>query len=659
MAKVKKECKIITLDTETYNGLLGKLKRIAIYDGEQVYYGYSYADVEPIILNYALVYDVHIYVHNFEFDMRKIPELFNGKKIIWKRSLFINGKVATLKCKKYTIHDSFKILPESLAKLSGKKGFNVEHGKLSLWDAVQEKYPNQYSNAVDFLDRCNVDDKLFLEYLGYDVISLYEVLQKVIELSGLDEREFVKCVSTASLSRYLYKNGYKGKQFRAYANVNKTDYQMLCSYNWTNNQLVENFIRDSYCGGRVEVFTPILNCKGYHYDVNSLYPYVMSMQPEYPIGTPDYTEDSTLAKHHYENWKRNRIGLGFVNATVFIPMQNIPPLPVKKGKLCFPCGTVYGTWTYEELEYAEKECNVKILEYHAACHFEKTYPVFRDFISTFYRMKEDATKDGNVALRTLAKLIMNVGYGYTGMTRDKTTLDDYDNINNYDNIIFADAELGYIEVPADVKSEYIQVQIASYVTSRARLVLLKALKDVERRGGIVYYCDTDSVVSSIPFDDAIVDGAKLGFWDCEKEPIRGIFLKPKVYTETVIEDGKHVDNIKFKGVSKDTQKELDFNFYDNLLTHMQKNDVKEIIVEKNKTVLRSILYMKKNNLDAEYFETRDKKMNLTNAEKRIMDYNNNTTTPLFFRSVEDFEKFSFGKVQKEVEFDLTKENKYE
>lgn len=653
MSKIKKESKIITLDTETYNGLLGDLKRIAIYDGNKVHYGYSFADIEPILLNYSMIYDVHIYIHNAEFDIRKIAELFNGDHIIWNKSLFINGKVTTLKCEKYTIHDSFKILPNSLKDLSGKKGFNVEHGKLDLWDAVQETYPNEYTDAVDFLDRCDIDDHLFLEYLGYDVISLYEVLETLIDIAGLTVDEFVKCVSTASLSRYIFKHGYKGKPFKNDGNA-KTDYEMLCTYKWDNDIDTEEFIRMSYCGGRVEVFKPILGQQGYHYDVNSLYPYVMRDMPEYPIGKPQYTEKPELAEHYYTNWKQNRIGLGFVNCRVYIPMQHIPPLPVKMGKLCFPCGEVYGTWTYEELEYAETECGVVIKEYYCACHFEQTYPVFKNFIGTFYHLKEEATEHGNIALRTLAKLLMNVGYGYTGMTRDKTTLDDFKNISKYDHIIFADADMGFIEVPADVKAEYIQVQVASYVTSRARLVLLKALKGVERCGGEVYYCDTDSVVSSIPFDESIVHPSHLGFWDCENKPTRGIFLKPKVYTETIEKDGKQKDNIKFKSVSKDTQKTLDYDFYNHLLKELQDDQDDFVIVEKNKTMMRSILYMKKNDLESSYYETRDKKMNVHTVEKRIMNYNENYTQPHYFRTIEEFENFNFKPVKREVEFDMTK-----
>jgi len=656
MAKVKKEPLIMTLDTETYNGLIGGLKRIAIYYGQEVEYGYTFADLEPTIINLSLFYDVHIYIHNAEFDIRKINELFNGDRIIWKNSLFINGKVTKLQCKHYIIHDSFKLLPSSLKELSGKKGFNVEHGKLDLWTEVQKQYPNQYKDHVDYLNRCDVDDQLFLEYLGYDVISLYEVLQTVINLSGLTVSEFVKCVSTASLSRYLFKHGYKGKAFK-HDGMRKTDYQMLCSYNWKKSLRIEEFIRAAYCGGRVEVFIPRLDVHAYYNDVNSLYPYVMAMLKEYPIGEPTFCDSPEYAREVYETWKEDKKGLGFVNAYVFIPDQKIPPLPVKMGKLCFPCGHVYGTWSYEELEHAEKHCGVVIKEFYAVCHFEKTFPVFENFIGEFYKIKEQATIDGNIALRTLAKLIQNVGYGYTGMRRDdKTTLDDYKNLEKRleknESIVNIDDELGFIEVAADVDAEYIQVQIAAYVTSRARLVWLKAARDVLKKGGNVYYGDTDSMITDIPLDLSIVDKTKLGYWDVECEPLKGLFLRPKVYALVVEDDDAEKSKVKFKGVSKDTQKNLDFDFYEMLMDNLKNPQSEYVYVERNKTLLRSILYMKKNHLSAEYYETRDKKMNLLTVEKRQVDYNKNNSRAWFFNTLDEFENFRFSKPHGNVVFKM-------
>lgn len=646
MARKTKPIKILTLDTETYNGLVGKIKRIAIYDGESVTYGYTFADVEPKIIEYSKTNQVHIYIHNAEFDLRKMPELFKQNNIIWKKSLMINNKLSSLQCKDYVIHDSYKLLPMSLSKLS--KGFEVSNGKLDLWEEVQKRYQNEYSDLVDFLDRCDTEDSLYLEYLGYDVISLYEVIFKLQELSGIDLANFVKRVSTASLSRYIFKKGYKGTPFLSQGET-ITDYEFLCKKNWNKDLEVEEFIRKSYCGGRCEVFKPILDgVHGRHYDVNSLYPSVM-LGTEYPIGDYKMYTNKLESKQIFNNWLKNHNGLGFLNCTVYIPPQNIPPLPVKMGKLTFPTGYVYGTWTYEELEYSIKYCGVEIKEYHCLVHFRNTFPVFDNFVETFYKMKEKASDDKNEALRTLAKLLLNVGYGYTGMNRDKESLDDISNMDKYDKVLYVDEEKGYIQVPADITSEYIQVQVASYVTSRARLVLLKALKKVEELGGNCYYCDTDSIVCDVELPAEMVHDTKLGLWALEGDNIKkALFLKPKVYVEVF----ENETNKKFKGISTDTQNEMTYETYQTILNDILEGTKDFRVIEKNKTTLRSIMYMQKNNIDFDYYETRDKKINYNVKEKREMNYNSNYTTPHHFETIQAFSDFRYKDLKKDVPFDL-------
>ena len=158
--KKKRPIKIITLDTETI-GLDGDLKRIAVYDGSEVTYGYTFEDVEKVLNWYAdMGYEVHVYIHNLEFDIRRMPKIFEKGNIIWSQTKLINGKYATITCMNYTFHDSFKMLPESLASLS--KSFDLEHGKLDLWDEVQRTYPGEYENHVDFLTRCHKDGPLYL-----------------------------------------------------------------------------------------------------------------------------------------------------------------------------------------------------------------------------------------------------------------------------------------------------------------------------------------------------------------------------------------------------------------------------------------------------------------------------------------------------------------
>ena len=649
MARKKRPVKILTLDTETYNGLYGKLKRIAIYDGESVIYGYKFEDIENKLFEYYQAgFNVEVYIHNIEFDARKIPEIFHKSRIIWEKCFVINNKLATISCKYYTFHDSFKILPMSLKKLS--QSFDVEHGKLDLWEEVQAKYKDEYKDIVDFLDRCHVDDEIYLKYLGYDVISLYEVIQKLIEISGIPEDKFVKRISTASLSRYIFKNGWKETQFKN-PFESKTDYEILTKYNYRYNLEVEEFLRLAYCGGRTEVFKIKLDSKAKHYDINSLYP--SRMLGEFPVGKPIYKNNGRIAKHYFERWRQDKIGIGFLYCDVYIPKQHIPPLPVKMGKLTFPCGHVSGVWNFEELEYAINECGVKILNYHEVVFYEKTYPVFERFIKTMIKIKDEGTLTKNDALRTFGKLIMNVGYGYTGMRRDdKTSLLSIDKLEECQEkgkkIVFADTELGYLETPTEINAEYIQVAVASTVTARARLELLKALKYCADRGE-VYYCDTDSIVTDVELPADMVDPVELGKWDLESEPVKALFLKPKVYAE-VLEDKT---NVKFKGVTRETQSTFDFDSYENLLHELESGEKEFVIVEKNRSTFRSIMYMKKKGLEDDYYETRDKKMNLKTVEKRQMFYEENKTAPYYFESLEDFNNFSFSNYKEKVFFDMT------
>ena len=148
MPRKKKPVKLFTLDTET-DGLGGAIRRIALFDGEEIYYGFNFGDIEKYLIEADKKYSVHIYVHNLDFDARKCPEIFRTGNVKWNMCLVINRRYATISCENYTLHDSFQMLPMSLAKAS--KHFDLKHGKLNLWDEVQKVYPGQYKSAVDFL----------------------------------------------------------------------------------------------------------------------------------------------------------------------------------------------------------------------------------------------------------------------------------------------------------------------------------------------------------------------------------------------------------------------------------------------------------------------------------------------------------------------------
>ena len=654
MARKSREIKILTLDTETV-GLDGMIKRIAVYDGIEVYYGYTFADVEDFICSYHEEgYAVHIYIHNLEFDLRKLDGVFRPGNVSWSQSRIIDGKYVKLVCKQYIMHDSFRLLPSSLAKLS--KDFDLEHGKLDLWEAVQNRYPGQYTDHVDFLSRCDRDDELYLEYLGYDVMSLYELVYKLAEVSGLGIDGITKCITTASMSKRIFKEGYKGKEFWT-EGQDKSDFDILTSCKaWDSDKEIkrnqsrevvsykelETKMRGAYFGGRTEVFKPHLlpgeGIRAYHFDVNSLYPSVM-IDNDFPIGFPEFYTEGRHIERIFKRWKKFGSGLGFIKAKVFIPHQHIPPLPSKIEKLVFVTGFVEGMWTYPELLYAVENCGVEVVEYLECIHFPNTFKIFHNFVKFFYQMKEEGKKAGNAALTQLAKLILNTAYGWTALRRLKPALDDMKNFEKRkDSVLFTDEELGCIEYLSNIKSDTIQVQIASYVTSYARIELLKGLR-MQAEKGEVYYCDTDSIVCEHPLPEELIDPYTIGLWDLEGELLEGYFLQPKVYAERKT---KEKETIKFKGVSKQAQKEFNFDFYAGMYDLMCDNQGGRVLVEKDKSMLRSIRYLQKTGKDLNTLEVRDKYLNLSNKQKRYINYTENYTEPWHMETMEDFYSFSFS-----------------
>lgn len=656
MPRKKRPVKILTLDTETI-GLDGDLKRIAVYNGGKVIYGYTFDDILPaILMEYECGYMPHIYIHNADFDLRKIPQVFERGNIVWSRTRKIGTKYAKIQCKKYTIHDSFKILPKALAKLS--KDFNLTHGKLDLWEEVQKVYPNQYTDHVDFLNRCDPDDPVYLKYLGFDVISLYELLEKLMDVSGLDPEKFVTIISTASLSKFLFKNGWKDIRFQT---GEKSDYDMLSTCKaWSSKKTMQHAdisyldceykMREGFYGGRTEVFTP--NCKeetdadgkpkivAYHYDVNSLYPSVMINNP-FPIGYPDIETDPRLIKHNWKRWLEYGDGLGFIKAVVYVPPQTIPPLPCKLGKLAFITGYMEGTWTYPELAYAVQNCGVEIVEFKEQIHFRRTYKIFHNFVSCFYQMKNEGKKAGNASLTEFAKLILNTAYGWTVLRRDdKTAFRDIKDLEKWEGderFIYADHELGCLEIFDNVISDSIQVQVGAYVTSYARLTLLDALRKQAEKG-TVYYCDTDSIVCSAKFDPEMVDPYALGKWDLEGELYSGLFLQPKVYTEHKVKS----ETIKFKGVSKSRQKELDRKFYDGIYQRLYDGDTGKLLVETNRQTLPSLSVAQKRHENPNILKVSDKEINLGAKQKRNINFKSNTSTAWHMESLEQFQQFNFN-----------------
>jgi hypothetical protein len=131
-----------------------------------------------------------------------------------------------------------------------------------------------------------------------------------------------------------------------------------------------SFARSAYYGGRTQVFKPSATA-GYRYDVNSAYPAALASL-SLPWGTPRELSNGS-ARRAYDDGRE-----GLFRARVRIPDCHIPPLPVRGTlRLYYPIGTIDGTWTGNELRYAQ-EVGARVERIDAACVWDSSKVVFAD-----------------------------------------------------------------------------------------------------------------------------------------------------------------------------------------------------------------------------------------------------------------------------------------
>lgn len=621
---MKKPVKLWTLDTET-RGLFGELFRVGMYNGLDYFAFSDFNSIMDALEDYS-EYENHIYIHNLDFDLAKIaPNLFNRDSVNFGKSIIINGTIAVLYTDTMVLHDSLKLLPSSLDKLC--KDFDIKDNKKK--DLTEYIIENGYAiynedgsyNKKDslgnFFEKVPAEDEVLNEYLMYDCISLYEIIQKLIIISGLSPNEIVFCPTTPSLAMKVFKTQYK----EDYEQAIKTKYV------GERGQFAENFLRCGYYGGRTEVFKPVME-NGYHYDVNSLYPFVMKYG-KYPVG--DYKIlDAEESKKKYDVWKLRGHGGGVLYCKIYVPETlYIPPLPRHdpSGKLLFPVGHLMGAWTLIELKEAERVGCV-IEEFIQMIYFPKMVNLFEKFISHFEQIKINS----HGAKRTFAKLMQNSLYGKFGMNRQRTTYADISQLGKIkeDGTVYRVhhhtknlMNLKFVEYVTESKARYIQPQIASYVTAYARILLYRGLL-AQQETGEVSYCDTDSIASTGTMPDDKVHDSEYGKWKLESVIEKGIFLQPKFYAERPVE-GK--DTIRAKGIPSSERTRLTFENYEQWLEVIRTGEEDRIFIFDNLPARRKFLSSLKNNSGFDEKVFLRKCINVKLEQKRKMDYVNNTTQP--------------------------------
>lgn len=463
----------------------------------------------------------------------------------------------------WTFLDSVRLLPMGLDQAAKTFGFQ---GKLSHDLGLHE------------------DDPRWEDYLRRDCEALYESVTQyqhlIVKRLGGEMG-----VTSPSTAMRLYRRKFMGHgkspamipQHRHFKGCRKPDCEG-CLHEW---------IRLGYYGGRTEVFR--IGGKGLsYYDINSSYP--RAMLEGMPGGRVRFFSSRSQKQSVKSMARLARDHVGFVECEVEIPRScYLPPLPhrdERTGKLIFPVGRFRGVWPWEELALlSHRLVRGRIRKVFRSVWFERK-TLFFDFVKELYAFRDKKSASYEEGLAMVSKLMMNSLYGKFGMNEERREIvllgpDDA----APEGSTFPTTEDGEPDilsrvcyVDKRVSPPYVIPQISAQITALARVRLWHFMADVLQRGGKLYYCDTDSLITDVqdlrcsselgelkneyPGEvlDVEIAGPKMYLLKKRKLDARG---KPGAYTAFEKTHGKHCvgegcpgckkSKLAMKGVPKDVR----------------------------------------------------------------------------------------------------------
>ena len=424
-----------------------------------------------------------------------------------------------------------------------------------------------------------------LKYCKLDCKSLFDILNifnKLIFEHFSINPHHPKIISLPGLAMRIFKAHYL---------LPNTIYQLLGN--------VERDIREAYTGGAVDVYIPHNGIHGnpnnaireigrkdlFYYDVNSLYPFIMS-NVTMPAGKPIVFEGDIT--------KIDPNVFGFLYCKISSPAKLNEPILQRKIKTSDGIRTIAGLGTWEGWIFSEE---MKI----AANNFGYTFEVLRGykfdqldlfsgFVTKMYELRTEFAKDHPMNL--IAKLLMNSLYGKFGMKSYQNTIEMFDIIDPIQNEAAQDVVNMFGETISDViqfdnhmiiirtnianfmydesKDLYhgldVNIAIAAAVTAGGRMWMGQFKNNPNYN---LYYSDTDSIIIDKPLPEDKI-GNNLGQVKLECTIEKAVFLAPKVYG-LITKDGKEI--IKVKGVTKDVCDSIHFKDLQDLLYKDSRKDL--------------------------------------------------------------------------------------
>lgn len=536
--------KIYAFDIETY-GKYNEFVMGSVVGNNEKYVFWNKKEMQDFILKGKVLRSSILFATNLGFDFLALFSTYDTLKnftIMLRGSNFISVKYKYPNNSSLTFLDTLNFLRFGVKNLG--KIMGIEKLPQPKFLGKLPKTKKQYEE----LEKYNIRDSFITYKFG-------EFLQNNFNNIGANIKYTV-----ASTSKSLFTNKYLKTWIR------QPD----------KKYILEMF--KAYYGGRTEAFYrgEIKNC--YLYDINSLYPYVMQ---KYEFPNPNYMKvtnnpDLSLIKK-YDGISYCRIETPLDNKKLFIPL-----LPYRaERKLIFANGLFNAYHSHAELRKALE------LGYHIipirSIYYTKNFNPFKNFVTDLYneRMK---FKNNNSIVEIIYKILLNSLYGKFAQRLEMMEIlfkDNPEHRKKLSEVFFTNKICYYNDIPLRYKVEGIDERIVKkindiehyvdfkmfyvtdldcikypkfinpilslYITSFARLELYKHFENVYNKNQIVYYCDTDSIITKAK----LKTGNKLGELKKEYDIKKGIIVKPKFYYLKT----KKNDIFKIKGL-------MNINSYD-------------------------------------------------------------------------------------------------
>lgn len=395
-------------------------------------------------------YDKHkIYIHNLaNFDgifllkalaqIGNLKVVMNKEKLIsfdfhFKPNIFSKAEIIL------NFRDSYQILLGSLKKLG--QSFNV--------DTIKTIFPYRFINENDLNYIGPIPSFKYFDGITKEEYSIY--CSEINNNQWSLRNEAIKyCINDCiSLYEIIFKYN---KLYYSNFNININEHVTLSSHafrifrtHFMPKMIIpmiygEDFknIKKSYTGGATDMFIPTnrKNEKVYGYDVNSLYPFIMSNYPM-PVGNKTYFKGDIR--------KINSDAFGFFYCRITTPTNIKHPILQTHVQTKSGLRTVAGVGTYEDMIFSASMDNAIKLGYKFEILWGYTFEkeiIFKDYVESLYQFRLNYPKSD--PMNYIAKLFLNSLYGKFGMR------DEFESIKLISNEDFSKIEVNMKSAITDV-----------------------------------------------------------------------------------------------------------------------------------------------------------------------------------------------------------------